>query len=61
MIVIKFEFSRFNRLRKENSGTYRCQVDLSLINGGSPNDTKILQKDFALSVVGDDPDDFMLV
>jgi hypothetical protein len=52
---------RFNRLRKENSGTYRCQVDLSLMNGGSPDEPKILQKDFALTVVGDNPDDYILV
>ena len=63
LIRVKLIFShfRFNKLRKENSGIYKCQVDLSPMNGSLKNTPQILEKDFALTIVGDDPDDFILV
>ena len=56
-----FSYFRFNKLRKENSGIYKCQVDLSPLNGSLKNTPQILEKEFALTIVGDDPADFILV
>ena len=60
-VKLIFSHFSFNKLRKENSGIYKCQVDLSPLNGSLKNTPQILEKEFALTIVGDDPADFILV
>ena len=52
---------RFKGLRKANSGIYRCTVDLSLMGTQKLLEPQFIEKDYALMVVGDDDDDYILV